>query len=140
AAWNAGSALGDDTRDRVQASSGLAVVSVTGHELTDFVRGGSAMEAVWITAQQRGLAVQPVSPVFLFARTPEEFKELSNTFSDELATLQSQFRALVGTEPDAAQILVLRLASSAPTSVKSRRDTNRLRLRLRLRKNSPWLP
>ncbi|MDT5000671.1 MAG: hypothetical protein QOK12_2776 [Mycobacterium sp.] len=129
AAWNAGSALGDDTRDRVQASSGLAVVSVTGHELTDFVRGGSAMEAVWITAQQRGLAVQPVSPVFLFARTPEEFKELSDTFSDELATLQSQFRALVGTEPDATQILVLRLAVSGPASVKSRRDPNRLRLR-----------
>jgi molybdopterin/thiamine biosynthesis adenylyltransferase len=136
AEWNAGSALGDDTRDRVQASSGLAVVSVTGHELADFARGGSAMEAVWITAQQHGLAVQPVSPVFLYARTPEEFKELSGTFGDELATLQSQFRALVGTESDAAQILVLRLANSAPTSVKSRRDLNRLRLR----KNSPWLP
>jgi hypothetical protein len=129
AAWNAGSALGDDTRDRVQASSGLAVVSVIGHELADFVRGGSAMEAVWITAQQRGLAVQPVSPVFLFARTPEEFKELSDTFSDELATLQSQFRALFGTDSDATQILVLRLAISGPASVKSRRDPNRLRLR-----------
>ncbi|MDT5068431.1 MAG: hypothetical protein QOK02_4586 [Mycobacterium sp.] len=129
AEWNAGSALGDDTRDRVLASSGLAVVSVTGHELVDFVRGGSAMEAVWITAQRHGLAVQPVSPVFLYAHTPEEFKELSGTFCDELATLQSQFRALVGTEPDAAQILVLRLANGAPASVKSRRTPNRLRLR-----------
>ena len=106
AEWNAGSALGDDTRDRVQAGSGLAVVPVAGHELADFVRGGSAMEAVWITAQQHGLAVQPISPVFLYARTPEELNELSGTFCDELATLQSQFRALVGTEPDAAQILV----------------------------------
>jgi molybdopterin/thiamine biosynthesis adenylyltransferase len=129
AEWTAGSALGDDTRDRVLASSGLAVVSVTGHELVDFVRGGSAMEAVWITAQRQGLAVQPVSPVFLYARTPEEFKELSGTFCDELATLQSQFRALVGTEPDASQILVLRLANGAPASVKSRRARNRLRLR-----------
>ena len=136
AEWNAGSALGDDTRDRVQASSGLAVVSVTGHELADFVRGGSAMEAVWITAQQHGLAVQPVSPVFLYARTPEEFKELSSTFCDELATLQSQFRALVGTEPDAAQILVLRLANSGPTSVKSRRD----RIVCVCVKIQPWLP
>jgi hypothetical protein len=87
------------------------------------------MEAVWITAQRHGLAVQPVSPVFLYARTPEEFKELSKTYCDELATLQSQFCALVGTEPDAAQILVLRLANGGPTSVKSRRDPNRLRLR-----------
>jgi hypothetical protein len=134
--WNAGAALGDDTRDRVRASSGLAVVSVTGNELADYARGGSAMEAVWITAQQLGLAVQPVSPVFLYARTPEEFKELSGTFCDELSTLQSQFRALVGTEPGANQILVLRLATSGPASVKSRRDP----YRLRLRKNSPWLP
>jgi hypothetical protein len=67
--------------------------------------------------------------VFLFARTPEEFKELSDTFSDELATLQSQFRALFGTDSDATQILVLRLAISGPASVKSRRDPNRLRLR-----------
>ena len=127
--WNAGSALGDDTRDRVRASSGLAVVSVTGNELADYARGGSAMEAVWITAQQRGLTVQPVSPVFLYARTPGEFEELSPTFRDELSSLQSQFRALVGTEPDAHQILVLRLAVSGPASVKSRRDANRLRLR-----------
>ena len=127
--WNAGSALGDDTRDRVLASSGLAVVSVTGHELVDFVRGGSAMEAVWITAQRHGLTVQPVSPVFLYARTPEEFKELSDGFCHELAALQSQFRALMGTQPDAAQILVLRLANGGPASVKSRRDPNRLRLR-----------
>jgi molybdopterin/thiamine biosynthesis adenylyltransferase len=127
--WNAGSALGDDTRDRVRASSGLAVVSVTGNELVDYARGGSAMEAVWITAQQRGLTVQPVSPVFLYARTPGEFEELSATFRDELSSLQSQFRTLVGTEPDANQILVLRLAVSGPASVKSRRDPNRLRLR-----------
>jgi hypothetical protein len=104
-------------------------VSVTGNELVDYARGGSAMEAVWITAQQRGLTVQPVSPVFLYARTPGEFEELSATFRDELSSLQSQFRALVGTEPDANQILVLRLAVSGPASVKSRRDPNRLRLR-----------
>jgi hypothetical protein len=127
--WNAGSALGDDTRDRILASSGLVVVSVTGGELADYARGGSAMEAVWITAQQWGLTVQPVSPVFLYARTREEFEELSGTFCEELARLQSQFRALVGTEPDANQILVLRLATGGPTSVKSRRDPNRLRLR-----------
>ncbi|HEX7827412.1 MAG TPA: Rv1355c family protein, partial [Mycobacterium sp.] len=129
AAWDAGSALGDDTRDRILASSGLAVVSVTGGELTDYARGGSAMEAVWITAQQGGLTVQPVSPVFLYARTPDEFEELSGTFCEELASLQSQFRALVGTEPDVNQILVLRLAMGGPASVRSRRDPSRLRLR-----------
>ena len=125
--WNAGSALGEDTRDQVQASTGLAVVSVTGSGLADYARGGSAMEAVWVTAQQLGLAVQPVSPVFLYARTPGELKELSSTFCDELATLQSEFHELVGTQNDESQILVLRLAISEPASEKSRRTRDRLR-------------
>ena len=59
ARWNAGSALGEGTRRQVAASSALAVISVPGGSLTDYARGGSAVEAVWITAQQRGLAVQP---------------------------------------------------------------------------------
>jgi molybdopterin/thiamine biosynthesis adenylyltransferase len=128
AEWNAGSALGEDVKDRVQASSGLAVVSVTGHGLADYARGGSAMEAVWIAAQHRGYAVQPVSPVFLYARTPEDLNELSSTFCDELVALQSQFLALARTADDEAQILVLRLAISAPASVKSRRNRDRLRV------------
>jgi hypothetical protein len=127
AEWNAGSALGEDTRDRVRASCGLGVVSIAGSALGDYARGGSAMEAVWVTAQHHGLAVQPVSPVFLYARTPEDLKELSSTFCYELATLQSQFRELAQTG-DEAQILVLRLAVAEPASVTSRRNRNRLRL------------
>jgi molybdopterin/thiamine biosynthesis adenylyltransferase len=128
AEWNAGSALGENTRDRVRASSALAVVSVTGHDLADYARGGSALEAVWVTAQQHGFGVQPVSPVFLYASTPEDLKELSGTFCDELATLQSRFRALTGTSEEEAEILVLRLAVCAPASATSRRDRGRVRL------------
>ena len=73
-------------------SSALAVISVAGGTLTDYARGGSAVEAVWITAQQRGLAVQPVSPVFLYASDAEDLTEVSTSFSDELGQLQQEFR------------------------------------------------
>jgi hypothetical protein len=85
--WNAGTALGEDTRRRVLASSGIAVISVAGGTLSDHARGGSAMEAVWIAAQLRGLAVQPVSPVFLYARNVDELSGLSTSFGDELGEL-----------------------------------------------------
>ena len=65
--WGLGTALGSDTRERVLAGSCLAVVSMDGTALTDYARAGSAVEAVWVVAQLRGLAVQPVSPVFLYA-------------------------------------------------------------------------
>ena len=65
--WGLGTALGSDTRERVLAGSCLAVVSMDGTALTDYARAGAAVEAVWVVAQLRGLAVQPVSPVFLYA-------------------------------------------------------------------------
>jgi hypothetical protein len=128
AQWNAGTALGADTRLRVLASSAIAVISVAGRTLTDFARGGSAAEAVWITAQQCGLVVQPISPVFLYARDAEDLTELSTSFTDELAKLQREFRQLVRIPASASPALVLRLAVNGPASVRSRRSLERVRL------------
>ncbi len=128
AQWNAGTALGEDTRRRVLGSSALAVISVAGGTLTDYARGGSAVEAVWITAQQRGLAVQPVSPVFLYASDAEDLTEVSTSFSDELGQLQQEFRQLVPMPAGNFPVLVLRFAVDGPASVRSRRSLDRVRL------------
>ena len=129
ARWNAGSALGEGTRRQVAASSAVAVISVPGGSLADYARGGSAVEAVWITAQQRGLAVQPVSPIFLYARGTGDFTEVSTAYADELADLQEEFGQLVGLPTDAAIALVLRIAVSEPASVRSLRDFGRVDIR-----------
>lgn len=130
AGWDAGSALGDDMRDRVLASSALAVITVPGHNLRDYATGGSAVEAVWITAQQRGLGAQPVSPVFLYAQTAEDLHELSPSFARELGTLQREFDELIGLGADESIALTLRLASTPPTSLPSRRSRDRLSVAL----------
>ena len=128
ARWNAGTALGEDTRRRVLASSAVGVISVPGGTLTDYARGGSAVEAVWIAAQQRGLAVQPISPVFLYARDADDLTELSTSFADELGKLQQEFRQLVRMPAGASPALVLRFAVGGPASVRSRRSLDRVRL------------
>ncbi len=127
AEWNAGSALGDDMRDRVLASSALAVITVTGDSLADYARGGSAVEAVWMIGQREGLSVQPLSPVFLHARTAADLAELSPGFADELDQLQSDFMRLAATDPDEAIVLVLRFTTAPPASVPSRRSPGRVR-------------
>ncbi len=110
-----------DTYDRVRASSALAVVTVHGHGLTDYARGGSAVEAVWIVAQQRGLAVQPVSPLFLYAHDHDELRELSASLAPSLHRLQHAFRELAGTRADESQVIMLRFCEAPPASVRSRR-------------------
>ncbi len=119
--WDAGAALGADTRVRIAASSALGVVTVPGRTLVDYARGGMAVEAVWVNAQDRGLAVQPISPVFLYAHTDDELREVSPTFAADLHVLRSEFCALAHTAPHEAQVLVLRLAQAPPASVRSRR-------------------
>ena len=119
--WDAGQPLGADTRSRVAASAAVAVISVRGTALTDYARGGSAAEAVWTIAQQRGFAVQPISPLFLYAHTDEERKELSPDFAQELHRLQRRFVDLTETGRDESHVLVLRLCDAPPASVRSRR-------------------
>jgi molybdopterin/thiamine biosynthesis adenylyltransferase len=128
AKWNAGIALGEGTRRRVLAGSAVAVISVAGGTLTDYARGGSATEAAWIVAQQRGFAVQPISPVFLYARDAEDLSELSTSFTDELGKLQQEFGRLVRMPAGHFPALVLRLAEAGPASVRSRRSLDRIRL------------
>ncbi|KHO21245.1 Rv1355c family protein [Mycolicibacterium setense] len=119
--WDAGTALGEDTYDRVTSSSALAVVSIRGRRLTDYAKAGSAVEAVWVDAQRRGLAVQPVSPVFLYAHDDRDRDELSPGHADALRDLQYAFRRLTTTERDESQALVLRLSYAPRPAVRSRR-------------------
>lgn len=126
AKWNSGAALGDDVRKRTRSASALAVITVEGHELTDFGRGGSAVEAVWVQAQLSGLAVQPISPVFLHAVNPPELAAMAPAFAQALLELQTEFHALAGTQPSESQVLVLKLAhADAPSQISQRRRLTR---------------
>ncbi len=121
AQWQAGEALGQDVTERVLSSSALGVVTIAGHTLTDYARAGAAVEAVWVAAEQHGMGVQPVSPVFLYAHGDRDLDELAAEHVAELRDLQGQFRSLTGTGPDEAQALVLRFSHAPGASVRSRR-------------------
>jgi molybdopterin/thiamine biosynthesis adenylyltransferase len=119
--WDGGAALAADTRARVAESSAVAVVCVRGHTLFDYARGGSAMEAVWIVAQQNRIAVQPISPVFLYAQNDDEVRSVSPTYAAELTALRHQFDELVGLSPEESAVLVLRMFHGPRPAIRSRR-------------------
>jgi molybdopterin/thiamine biosynthesis adenylyltransferase len=122
ASWNAGRALGDVTRERVRASSGLAMITVPGDDPASYVRGGAAVERVWLCAQQAGLAIQPVSPVFIFATEHDDFVQLvSDQFVEPLETLAATFRTVTGVPPAERFALFLRLTHAPDPSYRSAR-------------------
>ena len=121
AAWRGGAALGDSTRDRVNGSSALAVVTMPGDTPRDYLRGGSAVERVWIAAEQLGLGVAPVSPVFLYARNQDDLYAASADLHQELGRLQTRFTAAVGLAADEAPMLMLRLFHQADSARRSER-------------------
>jgi hypothetical protein len=121
AGWDAGTALGAHTGMLVSSSSAVAVLSVRGQSLSDYARGGSAAEATWVVAQQNGLAVQPISPAFLYTHSHDERLAVSPAYALRLQDLQTQLRALARTGTDESQVLILRLSYARPTSVRSRR-------------------
>lgn len=128
AGWDAGQALGDDTVERVRASSAVGVISVQGQTLTDYARGGSALEAMWISANQRGLAVHPVSPVFLYAHNSDELRAISPPFAPLLEGLQTTLRNLARTQANESPVLLFRLTDAPATPTRSRRRGIRLPL------------
>ena len=78
---------------------------------------------VWIAAQQHGLAVQPVSPVFLYAHDDARpGRAASPTTRRHCARLQRAVpRADRHSSPTKSQVLVLRFADAPRPSVRSRR-------------------
>ena len=121
AEWDQGAALGADTEARIASSSALAFVTVGGCSAEDFVRGGSAVEAVWVCAQAHRLAVQPMSPVFLYALSAAELASLSPPYATEAADLQSSLRASAGIDDGESIALILRVSHAADVSARSHR-------------------
>lgn len=119
--WGLGQSLGAASRDRIRSSTALVAVVVNGTDPADFVRGGCAVESVWITAEDHGLAVQPISPVFLYGPEEGELAGLAPAYTAELAVGSGTWRELFQVGGSEALALVLRLSHCASASVRSRR-------------------
>ncbi|REE72699.1 ThiF family protein [Rhodococcus wratislaviensis] len=129
-AQDAGRALGKSTADRVASSSAVAVVAIAGSTPRDYVRGGEATESVWIHAQALGLAVQPISPVFLYGVESAELEQLSPRYEAPLERLREELFDVVGAKAGEALAMVLRLSHAPGPSVRSERLADRVRRRI----------
>jgi hypothetical protein len=120
--WRTGQLLGARTRATVGSSSAVAVITVPRAEAAWYVRGGAAVERFWLTAELHGLAVQPVSPVFLYAVDDRDFLRLGGErHVDSIFDLSQRFKAFWDLDDGEQVALLLRLSHAPPPSVRSAR-------------------
>lgn len=118
--WRAGQALGMRMKASIMTSSALAVVTVPRAEPLWYVRGGAAMERFWLSCDMFGLAVQPASPVFLYAVNETDIQQLAGErYRDEMFQLFEQFNEFWGIGDGETAIMVFRVFQAPPPSVHS---------------------
>ena len=118
--WRAGKVLGLRTQAAVNSSSGLMVVTVPRAEAQWYVRAGAAMERLWLLGERMGLAMQPVSPLYLFATNEEELVELGGERRfNELSEHSERFREVWDIADTEALGMVFRVFQADAPSVHS---------------------
>ncbi len=120
--WRAGQMLGARTRATVGSSSAVAVVTVPRSDPAWYVRGGEAVERLWLTAELHGLAVHPVSPVFLYAIDDKDLLRLGGErHAETIYDLSQRFRDFWDLDDGEEATLLLRLSHAPAPSTRSAR-------------------
>jgi hypothetical protein len=118
--WRGGQALGVRTQVMVSSSSALALITVPKADPSWYVRGGAAIERFWLSAEAEGLALQPVSPLFLYATTEVDLLGLGGErHLDEMYALSKRFHEAWDLVEGETMAMVLRVFHAPPPSVHS---------------------
>jgi molybdopterin/thiamine biosynthesis adenylyltransferase len=117
---NAGRALAQLTPKTLRGSSAVALLTVPGNDATTYFMGGRTVQRIWLTATQKGLAVQPLGAPYLFARL-ERGTGYTAGEAAILADLRRRYRALFELPHMHAEVLLFRLAYADPPTVRTLR-------------------
>ena len=115
-----GQALGMRTRAALSMSAALALVTVPRPDPKWYVRGGVALERLWIQAERHGVGAQPASPVFLYAVDENDLLSLGGErHLDEMHGLAERFAQCWELDDGEAMVMLLRLHRSDEPSARS---------------------
>jgi len=123
AALDGGHRLTESSEHSVAAASAIGLLTIPGQDRLAYLRGGRALERVWLTATARDLAFQPMSALpYLFARLErgggQGFTESQRA---SLLALRARYRALFSIDDGDAELLLFRLAIAGPPTRRSLR-------------------
>ncbi|WP_057464784.1 Rv1355c family protein [Pseudovibrio sp. POLY-S9] len=119
---NLGAALGDPVKDAFAAAGLGFVITIEGEGQEAYMRGGAALQRVWLEATCRRLWAQPWSPCFLYAQTGDEAASLMpEELKVEARALHEEWVETVGLGARKA-VLSLRMGYGVPPTAVSLRE------------------
>ncbi|MNQ95290.1 putative NAD(P)H nitroreductase acg [compost metagenome] len=116
--WGGGAAFENLSRKAIRTSSAIGLITMPSYEAENFIKGGEAVQRVWIDANLNGLSFHPISaPLFLFARLNHGKGEgLNQKMTEELSKYEKDLLQIFPILGDKQGIFMFRLShASAPT-------------------------
>lgn len=121
--WEAGGAFKKLTKKSIDSAGAIGVISSSESGKDLFLRGGRAMEKVWLEANRQGISFQPVSAsVFFYIRLLEgKGDSLSASTIQKLNALRIDYLKTLGIGENCREIFIFRLSKSAIPQIKALR-------------------
>jgi nitroreductase len=118
----AGRGLEKPTRKAIAAASAVGLVTVQGTSSESYFYGGRAMQRIWLAANARGLAFQPMAALlYVFLRLARQGTGLSEVERAELMELRAAYCDLFATGPCRAEVMLFRVARAGPPTARALR-------------------
>lgn len=119
--WKAGKGLERFSKKLITNASAVGTICIPSQDEEAIVRGGQAVQRVWLAATGLQLAFQPVlAPLYLFNHHQKQGHRLPDFIRHELDLLQPEFVRLFGLLNN-HPIFLFRLAAADASSVRSLR-------------------
>ncbi|WP_433623854.1 Rv1355c family protein [Nocardia sp. CA-120079] len=118
-----GRALEDLSRRAVAGAAAVGLLTMPGVSRESYLRGGRAMQRMWLTATAKGIALQPMTALpYFFARLERGAGHgLCKREQAELRELRVRYQRVFETDADHAEVLLFRLAYAGPPTARSLR-------------------
>ncbi|MEJ7766703.1 MAG: Rv1355c family protein [Chitinophagaceae bacterium] len=118
-----GSGFKKITRENILTASAIGVVSMNGHDALHFLQGGRAVERVWLEANYRAIALQPISQIVFMTELAMEKdnKEFNCYEQEEMASIRQRFKIITGLADNRYPVFVFRLCYAQVPAVRSLR-------------------
>jgi hypothetical protein len=109
------------TRRAIERSSAVGLLTVVGSDRHAYLRGGRALQRVWLTSTELGLAFQPLAVLpYLFARFEHGDGFLPGE-AEVVGELHHQFSSCFAVHSDTAKVMLFRVGEAPQPSIRSAR-------------------
>jgi hypothetical protein len=123
--WNGGNAFSALAKKAVDSASAVGMIYTHERTADMFLRGGMAMQRMWLSATLRNLSLQPMgAPVFMFAPVILNKNEsLAPSTVERLTRLRPEFERTFNLAEGEKEVFIFRLLPASEPPARSLRKT-----------------